>query len=381
MLQHYAACQGYSRDLIVHLPRSCSGAAREVRALSNSITPLPMRHEAAAPDAGAVALRSEHGRLGGDRRWAARRSWIRQRTLMFVLLLAELLNACGGGDGSGQSAVAMPGDSAVPTVPPVPPAVPTQAWTGHYVGAVKTADGTYFGDAVFSRDGTVRLYVGGRYDDGGELQMARPEGSVQFVGTVQVRDGQWSGSGVLIGQECAINAANRFCAQTGSAEISGTLQFDAGGSGTEQMQGEIQVATDSGKEIWRLDLLLWSDDPIAPSEGTGQFKEMVAEFAYPGAVIVSFDSTGKFYFQSANSGCAGNGMLVPTVGGSAGPYTATLLMQSCNGAYTYLNGTYEGVALGTPSSRWDYDSLLRIWLSKPTGETPQAALTMLDESL
>lgn len=346
--------------------------------MSNTLTPLPMRHEAGAPDTGAVAPLRERVRVGADPRHAPLRSCIRPRTLMFVVLLAELLNACGGGSGSGQSVVASSGGSAVPavpTVPPVPPTVPTQAWSGHYVGAVKTADGTYFGDAVLTQDGTVRLYIGGPYDNSGAFQVTRPEGSMQLVGTVHVGNGLWSGSGVIIGQECAINAANRFCAQSGLAEISGTLEFDALGSGTEHMQGEIQVATASGNETWGLDLLLWTDDPIAPS---GQFKEMIAEFAYPGEVIVSFDSSGNFFLQSATTGCVGNGMLVPSLDRS---YTATLLLQSCNGAYAYLNGTYEGIALGTPSSRWDYDSLLRIWLSKPTGQTPPAALTMLGEPL
>jgi hypothetical protein len=40
---------------------------------------------------------------------------------------------------------------------------------------------------------------------------------------------------------------------------------------------------------------------------------------------------------------------------------------------------YEGLAAGTMSSRWDYDSLPHIWLSKPSGENPPAALTMLGE--
>ena len=77
---------------------------------------------------------------------------------MLALLLAELLGACGGGGGSEQSGMPMSGDS---TVPPVP----TQAWTGHYVGAVTIADATYFGDAVFTQDGAVRLYGGGPYDN------------------------------------------------------------------------------------------------------------------------------------------------------------------------------------------------------------------------
>jgi hypothetical protein len=74
-------------------------------------------------------------------------------------------------------------------------------------------------------------------------------------------------------------------------------------------------------------------------------------------------------------------MLALPADGSAGQYTATLLMESCNRAYAYLNGTYEGLALGSSSSVWDYDGLLRVWLSKPAGETPPAALMMLGQPL
>jgi hypothetical protein len=130
----------------------------------------------------------------------------------------------------------MTGDSAAPSVPPVA----TQAWTGHYVGTVKIADVTYFGDAVFTQDGAVRLYVGGPYDNGGELQESRPESAEQFVGTIQMRDGQWSGSGLIIGEKCAINAANRFCGQPAPAEISATVRLNTDGSGSADLQGEIR---------------------------------------------------------------------------------------------------------------------------------------------
>ena len=349
--------------------------------MSNSLTPLPKRHEAAAPDAGAVALLSKRVRPGGpqaDSRWAAPRSCIRPRTLMLALLLAELLGACGGGGGSGQSGMSMSGDS---TVPPVPP-VPTQAWIGHYVGAVKIADVTYFGDAVFTQDGAVRLYVGGPYDNGGELQFTRPESSEQFVGTIEMRDGQLSGSGLIIGQECAINAANRFCGQPAPAEISATVQLNTDGSGSADLQGEIRVTTSSGTETWPLNLGLWGggDPTLATSAAAaGQYKELLAEFASAGDVIMNIDSSGKLFFQSANSGCIGNGALVPHLDGAADTYDVTLMMENCNGAYAYLNGQYDGLALFTASSYWDYDSLLRMWLSKPTGETPPAALTTLGE--
>lgn len=96
---------------------------------------------------------------------------------------------------------------------------------------------------------------------------------------------------------------------------------------------------------------------------------------------MNIDSSGKLFFQSANSACVGNGALVLHLDGAADTYDVTLMMQSCNGAYAYLNGQYDGLALYTASSYWDYDSQLRIWLSKPTGETPPAALTMLGEPL
>src|SRR5271154_1470012 len=94
------------------------------------------------------------------------RSCIRPRPTMFALLLGELLSACGGGGASGPAAG---GDPAVRAAPAPPP----QTY-GHYVGAVKIAGATYFGDAVFTQDGEVRLYLGGLYDNGGELQLVRP---------------------------------------------------------------------------------------------------------------------------------------------------------------------------------------------------------------
>jgi hypothetical protein len=351
-----------------------------------SLAPDAVGGAVSAPDPGAVALLSERVRLGGpqvDSRRAAPRSCVRPRTLMLALLLAELLSACGGGGGSGQSGSAMSGDSTMTPAPPAPP-VPTQAPTGHYVGAVKIADVTYFGDAVFTQDGEVRLYVGGPYDNGGELQLTRPESSEQFVGTIEMRDTQWSGSGLIIGQQCAINAASRFCGQPAPAAISATVQLNTDGSGSAVLQGAIQVTTSSGTETWPLNLQLWGagDPTLATSAAAaGQYEEVLAEFASAGDVVMNIDSSGKLFFQSANSACVGNGALVPHLDGAADTYDVTLTMENCDGAYAYLNGQYDGLALYTASSYWDYDSQLRMWLSKPTGKTPPAALTTLGEPL
>ena len=303
--------------------------------------------------------------------------------VIWALLLTELLSACGGGSSAESQQGAQPtrGESTVPPVAPVPP-VATQTWTGHYVGAVKIADVTYFLDAVFTQDGAVRLYVGGPYDNGGELQMTRPESSEQFVGTAEMRNGQLSGNGVIIGQECALDAANRFCGQPAPAEISATVQLNTDGSGTADLQGEIQVTTSSDTETWPLNLTLWSggDPTLATSAAAaGQYKELLAEFAEAGDVIMNIDSSGKLFFQSAKSGCVGNGALAPHLNGAADTYDVTLMMENCSGAFAYLNGQYDGLGLFTPSSYWDYDGLLRMWLSKPAGENPPAALTTLGE--
>jgi len=284
-------------------------------------------------------------------------------------MLAGLLDACGG-DGSGQSA------GATTSSPAETPAPPTQA--GHYVGAVKIADTTYFGDAVVTQDGAMRLYVGGPYDNGGELQMVRPESSEQFVGTIQMRDGHWSGSGAIVGQGCAINPANRFCGQSAPAEFSANVS-SASGCGTAQLQGEIELTTSGGTETWSLDLGLWAGDGGPWQLPSGQFKEVLAELASSGDVIVNIDGSGRLFFQSSGSSCVGNGTLAPHSAGPANIYDVTLLMESCSGAYSYLNGTYGGLELVTPSSFWNYDGLPRIWLSKGAGEGLPAALTMLGE--
>ena len=59
----------------------------------------------------------------------------------------------------------------------------------------------------------------------------------------------------------------------------------------------------------------------------------------------------------------------------------TLTTENCNGAFAYLNGEYSGLATITSSSVWNYDGLLRVWLSKSSGAAIPAALTMLAEPL
>src|SRR5262249_806981 len=150
---HRFTLQLPTRPERVFLHPGCEGEP-----MSNSITPLPEGHEAAL------------------------RSRVRTRPLILALVLAGLLDACGGG-GSGQSAGQTTSSAAGA------PGPPTQA--GHYVGAVRIADATYFGDAVVTQADAMRLYIGGPYDNGGVMPLVRRGGERQLLGGRLMREGEW----------------------------------------------------------------------------------------------------------------------------------------------------------------------------------------------
>ncbi len=241
------------------------------------------------------------------------------------------------------------------------------------MGTVTVGAVDYFGDALFTVDGAVRLYIGGPYSSSGVLQMARPDSSAQFVGNFEVDGDQAFGSGVIIGQGCAVPAPARFCGESASGEIS--VAVDSG-----DIQGEIRVTTSNGDETWLLELGGWRNYyvlPARPERVAGQYQEELAEFASDGDVIMSIDSAGQLFFQSVRSGCTGNGTLAPHLDGAFNVYDVTLMIENCAASYAYLNGDYEGLATETPSDYWNYDFLLRTWVSKRDGAPSQAAMTLL----
>src|SRR5580704_2748166 len=237
---------------IVDWSRRRSGETREVSAMGNSRTSLAAWQEAAAPHAVASPVPSAL-RLGTrPAGWRLARSCVCALTPIVALLLSAV-SACGGGSGGGSQ-------QSAPSTSSGSSQAPAQALGGHYVGAVTIANVTYFGDAVFTAGGAVRLYVGGVDNENQALQvvqLTRPQSSEQFVGTMQLHDGQWSGSGVVIGQQCAVSAANPFCTQPSSANISAYVQSGSS-SDSPAIQGNIQVATAGGMETWLLDLQQWS---------------------------------------------------------------------------------------------------------------------------
>src|SRR5580765_417616 len=73
--------------------------------------------------------------------------------------LACITQACFGIEGSGTRDI------------PPPPAPYTH---GRYIGTVKIGSTTYFGDALITVDGAVRLFVGAPASYDGALQMSKP---------------------------------------------------------------------------------------------------------------------------------------------------------------------------------------------------------------
>jgi Domain of unknown function (DUF5666) len=241
---------------------------------------------------------------------------------------------------------------------------------GRYVGTVKIGDGQLFGDALLTEDGAIRLYVGGPYSSDGSIQTTKPAGSAQFVGAYDVNEGRATGSGVIIGQGCANPGAIRFCGESATGELTFVVDSD-------NIQGAIQVATNEGNETWSLDLRAWSNYYLlsaAPQYVAGQYQEELAEFAIDGDTIMNVDGE-ELSFQSSHSGCTGNGALAPHRDGAFNVYDVTVTIGNCNPPYSHLNGSFEGLATTSAGAYWDYDSWLRMWLSKEDGTQSQAAVT------
>ena len=118
------------------------------------------------------------------------------------LTLAISLTACGsGGSPSGAAPVASP-----PPPPPPPPVSPSgDAWQGHYVGTVKIGSTDYFGDALLTADGAVRLYVGAApYSNFGGLQLGATPDTRQLVGSLSAtQQGGADGEGQVLGLDCS----------------------------------------------------------------------------------------------------------------------------------------------------------------------------------
>jgi hypothetical protein len=264
--------------------------------------------------------------------------------------------------------------------------VSPQRLHGRYIGSVTIGDQQLFGDALITVDGEVRLYVGGPDSGSGALQASRPPGgSAQFVGHLETM-GNASGSatGLVIGQGCTDPQVVRFCSEAASGEMTFTISPVSGAAVDANLNGVLHVATSGGEETWLLDLGDWTNWYLLSASGDnpGQFlyREELAEFATDDDTVITF-SGSQLQFQSAHSGCTGNGTIVPHLDGAFYVFDVILDIGNCNATYARFNGRFEGLASATAGNVWDYDTFLRMWLSKPDGTESPVALTMLSTPL
>ena len=186
-----------------------------------------------------------------------------------------------------------------PTEPPPtePPPTGQSVDHGRYVGTV-TIDGVnYFGDALLAASGETHIYIGGPYTDDGTIQLASPEGSIDFVSPARTPSGHTVSGGVIgrdgggCGQPGSPSA--RWCGRASSAQMS--VERTAG-SDTGAVHGEIT----GHDETWTFDLTPWSNFYNMPArlrDLAGQYTEEVAPFARLGMVL-TIDEDGRAFFQA-----------------------------------------------------------------------------------
>jgi hypothetical protein len=249
------------------------------------------------------------------------------------------------------------------------------------VGQVSIDGEKHWIDGVLAPDGALRLDV----EDAG-VSLADVAGPMQLVGVLAMGDaaaGRAPGAGIVIGQDCGSAEPSRFCAQTASWEVSLTTSGPYIDGGAE---GPLVVHTSVGDEVWAIDTGYWGGrSGFGESVGSiqlpspGVFSERDATFARGGEVIVNLDAAGLFFFQSAETGCTGNGALRPYE--AAVPrnlYRIELMIASCRSPLEHLNAAFEGLSTFEGADPWDYglERVFKMWLSSNPGAPAPAALTL-----
>jgi hypothetical protein len=246
---------------------------------------------------------------------------------------------------------------------------------GHLVGSV-TIDNTVYGiSGLLTAEGAFRLDVG-------EPSSGAPgydSGLGQLVGTLVTAGSGASGTGVLIGAGCALASAGRFCGEATPVRIELTK---TGSYVDEGSSGVMRVAAAGGEEIWPLHLGYWGgragfDAGYSLGYLHGLYALHQAEFALSESVILSIGGQTQLFFQSAHTGCTGNGAISRHHDGVLNVYDVTLRIEGCNGSFAYLNTDFEGLSTLESLTPWDYDySVQRMWLSTAPGAASPAAITL-----
>lgn len=292
------------------------------------------------------------------------RQVIRKSVMVFLLgcLLVHALAGCGG-NGSGSAPLRMP-----PAQPPPAQAPPAaqDARQGSYIGTVTIGGVDYYSSALITADGLVRLYIGGPNSSDGVVQGSIHTASAQLFGPLAQPNNDPDGADLIFGQGCSAPwvAPMIFCGAAGHANPNMAIV-------SGNIQGEILVTMPGPggfeRDTWTLELGPWAnsyDQPATLGALAGQYKEVLADFAQNGDTIINIDADGKISFQSAGSGCTGNGGLESHLDGAVNVYDVVLTISGCQPPFDYLNADFYGLATTGPSTVWENDVLLQMWLTQ-----------------
>jgi hypothetical protein len=255
---------------------------------------------------------------------------------------------------------------------------------GHFRGTITIGGQSYHAEALLTVDDSARIYIGAPLDGplsgaGLSNDLLNPEESAQFVGNLELDGDRGFGNGVVIGQQCAASDPGSFCDAPALAEI----RITEATSG--RLTGWLRVSTNEGEDIWILDVGAWSlyyeESASVADPPRGVRNVQLAHFAQSGDVILTIDPVGRFFFQGPNSGCTGNGTLVPHLDGEFYVFDVALVIENCGASYSFLNKEFTGLAIATQDNAWGYDFRLLMFLSTPDGAGAPAAVTMFASGL
>lgn len=239
-----------------------------------------------------------------------------------------------------------------------PPKLPTR------IQLDLTIDGVaHRATGLLTTEGAVRLRVGGGAGGAALLQLVGD--GVQTAGYV-------AGSGTIYGEACAASPPARFCDQPSPAEFELPTQFDA--------VATIWVTTAGHREAWTGRSPSYSVVYALPSAQPwdsvkGLYSMRGTELVGSTGTVLTIDGQGRLFFQSSETGCTGNGTMSLRSNSDTDLYDASLTIESCAGAYGYLNDRFEGLSImdndAGCSGCWDDGVGLlntpKFWLSTPAG--------------
>ena len=294
---------------------------------------------------------------------------MQQRGTLFVVLCALFLAACDPDYVivSVQSDPSLP-PSAIGARGALPP---DSEGHGRFIGVVRIGNIDYFGDALVTDDGRMRLYVGGPYATSDSLQVTRANGPMQFVGTIDQRNGGMFGSGVILVEGCGfgVDCSTPISAELNIAPIK------------TEMRGEIRLlGPRESDEIWSIDMAKWDDyyaRAAAIPSMAGQYEELISELSERTRTLIRIDNKGQLSFEDAQTGCSGRGTMTPHSSGEFNVYDVEIHVEACDSLQAFTNGDWVGLAAESASSVSNSDSLLRIWLSTHAEIGTPAAVTLL----